>query len=62
MSCQVMRANFTIVNRMQIGRFIPVNDENQPYVFDSVTLCTCYNSTLGMKMMLGVEVVVDLMN
>ena len=30
MSCQVMRANFTIVNRMQIGRFIPVNDENEP--------------------------------
>lgn len=44
MSCHVMRANFTIVNRMQIGRFIPVNDENQPYVKNVYTnscLCIC---------------------
>lgn len=41
MSCQVMRANFTIVNRMQIGRFIPVNDENQPYVKLCVNIHIC---------------------
>ncbi|XP_065912413.1 uncharacterized protein [Dysidea avara] len=35
MSCQVMRANFTIVNRMQLGRFLPVNDENHPYEDDN---------------------------
>ena len=74
MSCQVMRANFTIVNRMQLGRFLPVNDENHPYVILHTHtmynvcihihghMCTWseYNlELLVMKMTIGVEAVLD---